>query len=174
MLEFGATTAAACALVLCSSGAIKVLQPLATRRLMYRLGLPSHVVVARGIGVVELAIGIVALGVGGVIPAGLLAVTFGLFALVSFRSMSSGAESCGCFGDRSAPPGGVQIVTNLGCAAAATVWGIQGGDALWAQPRWFLLAIFAMLTARIIVAFHNELSAVMGATAALRSRGMAT
>jgi uncharacterized protein YjeT (DUF2065 family) len=174
MPGFGATIAAACALVLCWSGLIKVAQPLATRRLLHGLGLPSHVVMARAIGVVELAIGAAALSMGGVLPAGVLAGAYAAFAVVSFRSMTSGAASCGCFGDRSAPPGWVQVVTNLGCVAAATTWGIQGGEALWTQPRWFLLSVFAVLTGRIIVALHTEVATVLAATAALRTRGVAT
>lgn len=111
----------AATVVLALAGAVKVVDPAGTRVALRTVGLPSSAAAARVIGSAELALAILVLAVGGVVPAlGVAAayVGFAAFAEV-LRARSRGRADCGCFGNASAPVSRLHFVVNLVLAAVA-------------------------------------------------------
>lgn len=113
----------AAALLLAVAGAIKVGRPAATRVALRSAGLPDGAVDARLLGVVELAIAVLALAVGGRTGAGLVALAYLGFAGFSLLVMrrARGRASCGCFGSSDAPLGVLHVVIDGLLAAVALV-----------------------------------------------------
>jgi len=113
----------AAALVLGTAGILKVLRPDPTRLALRAAGLPGSAVIARGIGVVEVAIALAAIGWGGRIPAALVAMAYLAFAGFSavVRRRSGGRASCGCFGSSTTPLTSFHVVADLLLAAVAIV-----------------------------------------------------
>lgn len=121
-------------LVLVASGATKLSEPEPFAVALAALGRPDHGThggqpgarrIAVGVGVVELAIGLAALVLGGAVVAGVAAVAYAGFTAVVLLARRRGMASCGCFGSRSGPPSTTHAALNAGsaavCAAAAVV-----------------------------------------------------
>jgi len=117
---------AAAALLLLVAGIAKIVRPGPTADLLASLGLPAGERLARGIGVVESAVGIVALGVGGPWPAAATGGFYVAFVVVVVRAIGAGATSCGCFGRVDAPPSWIHVIGNL--VLAAVSFAAIGGD----------------------------------------------
>jgi hypothetical protein len=73
------------------------------------------------LGVLEIALGGVALALPRPLVAALVAVAYAGFAAESLRLAVAGAEDCGCFGDVEAPAGYAHVAINLCCAGVAAV-----------------------------------------------------
>jgi len=110
--------------VLAVGGVAKVVGPDATVPMLRALGLPPSPVLARLLGLVEVATGVTAFLVGGRVLAAAVALLFVVFTAAVVRLRLAGdAVSCGCFGRSSAPPTMVHVVVDavaalVGVAAA--------------------------------------------------------
>ena len=105
------------ALVLFWSGTTKLADPNAVSRAMLVLGVgggrSTRRLVGRALGMIEVATASGAIALGGRWAAASIATLFGLFTLVALRLAHQNAESCGCFGDDSAPAGPVLVLVDL-------------------------------------------------------------
>ncbi len=112
--------AAMVAILLAVGGVSKGRQPDPTVRSMRALGLGANVALVRILAVVEVGLAALVVSIGGRGPAAAAAVLFVAFTWISARLLRLGdaAASCGCFGDRSAPPSRVHVAVD---AAAAMV-----------------------------------------------------
>jgi len=111
------------------AGAAKVARPSSTVRALRAAALPGTAtgeglgapVAGRLLGVVEVAVAVAALALGGRATAGLVAATYAGFALFTarlLRTAGAGAD-CGCFGAETSPASSIHIVVNLVIAAIA-------------------------------------------------------
>lgn len=127
---------AAAALLLLVAGLAKVIRPAPTSDLLATFGLPAAHSVAMAIGVVECAVGVTALTVGGALTAAVVGAIYVVFAVVVVRAMRVGAASCGCFGRVDAPPSWIHVVGNVALAAFsfAAVAGDTPIEVMDAQP----------------------------------------
>jgi hypothetical protein len=97
------------------SGAVKQLQPRATAQSMLDAGLPGSIALARGIGVIEIAVGVWALAAparGGAVALAVLYGSFSLFLAYVLREHPD-AGSCGCAGPTPVPPSRVHLVVDI-------------------------------------------------------------
>lgn len=131
----------AAVLVLGVAGALKVARPDPTRLALRAAGLPSTALVARGVGVVELAVAVWALALGGRAAAGAVAVAYGAFAAFSavVHRRSHGRASCGCFGSSSTPLTTFHVAVDAALATVAltaVVWPVPGLATVLADTPW--------------------------------------
>jgi uncharacterized protein YjeT (DUF2065 family) len=113
----------AAALLLVLAGAPKLVNPHDTRRALGSVGLPVPAVVVRAGGLVEVAIGTLALVQGGTVADGLVAASylgFTIFVIVALRS-GGVIASCGCVGRPDTPPTLAHILVT---AAFAVLTGV--------------------------------------------------
>jgi Methylamine utilisation protein MauE len=103
---------ASAALLLLVAGLAKIMRPAPTTDLLVSLGVPVGERSARGIGAVESAVGIAALGTGGAVTAAVTGAFYVAFVAVVVRAIGAGATSCGCFGRVDAPPSWIHVVGN--------------------------------------------------------------
>jgi hypothetical protein len=144
MSPFAGSLYAAAAL-LGLAGVVKATTPAATRVALRSAGLPSTPLVARALGVVEVAIAASALAVGGRIPAALVALAYLGFAWFAHRldRATRGTASCGCFGASSAPVGTLHVAFDL--VGAALVAGAVADPAPGIAHAGLLLPALAVL-----------------------------
>lgn len=112
------------AALLAVGGGLKAAQPAATARALAGLGLPRFSpALVRLAGGAEAGLAVLALVLGGPVPAGLVAASYLAFAGVVALALRRGLpiSSCGCFGAQDSPPTLAHLVLNLGAAAAAGV-----------------------------------------------------
>ncbi len=110
------------ALLLVVAGLGKALDPGPTVRAAGSAGLPFQVTLPmiRLLGAGEVAVGAVALLVGGAVPAVLVALSYAAFAVFVGRGLLRGdLESCGCFSGDDAPPSVLHVGVNVFLALAA-------------------------------------------------------
>jgi hypothetical protein len=112
---------AAAAVLLLIAGAAKVSRPVPTSDMIASLGLPALVWGVRTLGVVEMALAVAALGVGGPWFASAVGVLYSLFTIVVVRALAVGATSCGCFGRADTPPSWLHVTGNALFAIASFV-----------------------------------------------------
>jgi len=117
---------AAAAVLLIIAGIAKVARPSTTADMLFSLGVPDLGFLggerlAVGLGIVETAVGIGALAIGGPAAAAIVGVFYLGFAGAVVRALSVGAVSCGCFGRVDAPPSWLHVVGNTALAAASFV-----------------------------------------------------
>jgi len=113
---------AAAAVLLAIGGAAKIARPTTASDLFESLGLPRTKLVTlltRGLGVFEVAVGTVALAVGGTLPAAAVACLYAVFAVATLRAVVAGVADCGCFGMRGVPPSWLHVIVDLVLAAAS-------------------------------------------------------
>ena len=113
-------------LVVVVAGVSKLLEPSATATTLDALGLPGGAGTARAVGVVEVALGMGGLVVGGPWFAAGVALSYATFAVVVAVARHRELPSCGCFGARSAPPSPVHIVVNAVSALVAGAAAVAG------------------------------------------------
>jgi hypothetical protein len=115
--------------VVAVAGVWKLAQPAAAHAALRTLGLSVPPIAVRALGLAELAVGIVAVAIGGRLAGALLAVAYGGFAVVAERlRRAPGTVSCGCFGSSSAPPGHLHVAVNLAGLAVALAVSALGVD----------------------------------------------
>jgi hypothetical protein len=112
---------AAAAVLLMIAGLAKLGRPAPAAELVTTLGLPAPLSGVRALGLLEVALALAALAVGGRSPAMAVGGLYLLFALVVVRALSLGASSCGCFGRADTPPSWVHVLGNTGFAIASFV-----------------------------------------------------
>lgn len=147
------------ALVILVGGAAKVVAPSGFAGLLGTFRVPAPRIVAVGAGVVELALGAVALVVGGPWLALAVAGAYLLFAGTVLLARRRGAPDCGCFGAVAAPPSSLHVVLNVAAAAVALgAAAVAGGpppllDVLGDQPLAGVayLGLLAMATWLVVV-----------------------
>jgi hypothetical protein len=115
---------ASAAVLLVLAGVVKVSRPTTAADLMQTLGAPSRgpwsgTHLAVGLGVIEIALGVI--GLVSELPAAAVAigVLYVIFGLTVLRAMALGATSCGCFGRIESPPTWFHVFGNAVLAAAA-------------------------------------------------------
>ncbi len=117
----------AAALLLVVAGLAKLKDPLPARTAIVAARLPGGAALrspgaARAVGAAELLVGTAALLVGGRWTSALLALAYGLLALMAARLLAVAAGTgCGCFGASRAPISRWHLVLDLAFAAAAAV-----------------------------------------------------
>jgi hypothetical protein len=129
------------AALLVLGGALKALNPGDTALALGELGLPHARPLVRVGGVVEVAVGVGALLVGGSAFAVLVAVSYAAFAVFVLVALRAGRpiSSCGCFGKVDTPPSTVHMVIDLvvvvvALAAAVVRDSVALPDVLADQP----------------------------------------
>ncbi len=115
---------AAAAVLLLLAGGAKIARPSTTADLLFSLrvpllGFPSAEAQAIVLGVLEMALGVAALAIGGVVTAGLVGVFYVGFAAAVVRALMVGATSCGCFGRTESPPTRIHVAGNVGLAVVS-------------------------------------------------------
>lgn len=162
--------------VLVAAGSSKVMDPAGTAGALGALGLPGGTVAARGLGAVEVVLGLAGLAVGGTLVAAGVAIAYAFFAVVVAVARRRELPSCGCFGARSAPPSRVHVVVNVASAAVAAVAAALGplgvADGLAGVPLGtaaVTLGLVALATGLVIVV-DTVVAEVVEASAALHEQ----
>ena len=118
--------------LLALGGAFKAASPGDTAKALRGLGLPGWPLLVRLGGVLEIAVGVVALLTGDRVAAALVMVSYLGFAAFVAVALARGVPiaTCGCFGKADTPPSVVHLVINLGAAVAALAVVVDPGVAL--------------------------------------------
>ena len=168
----------AAALLLLAAGAVKVASPAGTRVALQKAGLPSQAMAVRLLGIVEVAIAVAALAIGGAVAAGLVALAYlgfaGFAALLSHRTRNT--ASCGCFGASDAPVGTVHVVVDLVAAAlcaAAALDPTTGLAQATSETPWARVPFYG-LTALLAWATYLSLTLLPELQAAMKTPGAAS
>jgi hypothetical protein len=124
------------ALVLAIAGVGKLSNPAPARAALRALGVRAPSSTVRALGAAEVALGVAAVVVGGVVlPLG-VAAAYVAFGIVAWR-LRGASVGCGCFGAASsAPPGGLHVgvdAVSAAIAAGAAGAGVPGVRAAWAD-----------------------------------------
>lgn len=110
----------AAALLLAVAGITKLRDPQPTLRAARTSGLPLNELGVRVFGVAEIAVGLVALVLGGPVAAALVAASYAGFGLFVARGLVRGdLDSCGCFSGEESPPSVVHVGVNAFLALSA-------------------------------------------------------
>jgi hypothetical protein len=116
------------AALLVVAGLVKQVRPRATAQALLDAGLPGSVPIARGVGAVELAVGVWALAApaaGGALALGVLYLGFvGFLAYVLWTHPEAG--SCGCAGPTPVPPSRLHLVLNVIAGLAGLGYALAG------------------------------------------------
>lgn len=78
------------------------------------------------VGLVELALGLAALAIGGSLVAWAVAAAYAAFTVVVLLARRRGLTTCGCFGARSGAPRGVHAALNAASAVVAAAAALRG------------------------------------------------
>jgi hypothetical protein len=107
--------------LLAVSGIAKVHRPRAARGALSAAGLPGGTRAVRGLGAVEVAVGVGCVLSPGPAVASAAMVLYASFALFLHRLIHSGDRQapCGCLGGRDVRPGTLHVVLNLAAAVVA-------------------------------------------------------
>lgn len=166
----------AAALLLVASGAVKVARPDATRIALRTGGLPSSRLVARALGLGEIAVAAYALVAGGRLAAGAMLAAYAGFAAYAerLRRVGRGSVGCGCFGSSSAPVGRLHVAIDLAVAAAALgaiVVPVAPATLVLAETPWAgtVFAGFTVLLAWLLLVGLTALPEALAATKPPRS-----
>jgi hypothetical protein len=113
--------ALAIAALLALAGAQKVLDPTMTVGALRSLRLPASPTFVRLGAAAELALGVLAIGVGGALTWSLVAASYLAFAVFVVTALRRGTMigSCGCFGREDTPPHWSHVALNLVLAGVA-------------------------------------------------------
>jgi hypothetical protein len=102
------------------------------------IGLPSSNALARAVGAVEIAVGVVG-AIGGGRSAWAVAVLYAAFVVVAAQLLRRAPRAaCGCIGDRSGRVGVAHVASSVAAAAVATTYAVGdgwgGADVVADQP----------------------------------------
>ena len=117
------------AALLMVSGAVKVLRPQATVQAMLDAGLPGSRAVARGLGAMEVGVGLwasAAPAAGGALALAVLYLAFAGFLAFVLRARPQ-AGSCGCAGATAVPPSYLHLWLDVAAAACAIAYAASSG-----------------------------------------------
>jgi hypothetical protein len=121
----------ACAVLLAVAGGTKVAAPKATVAAFAATRLPgarslAKTLVIRTFGVTEIGLALLAVVVGGAVPAGLVALAYVILGVVAWRLVRyAPGQDCGCFGSSAEPASNWHVGVDVGAAliaGAATIW----------------------------------------------------
>ena len=114
-----------------AGGALKVVRPDFTARVMREMGLPVSATAVRAGALVELVIAAGALVGGGRSLAALVSASYAGFALFVLAALRRGVplSSCGCFGADDTPPTLTHLALNLVAASVAGAVALTGSGA---------------------------------------------
>jgi hypothetical protein len=163
--------AAGC-LVLALAGAAKLAHPAATASAMRAIGLPSQLLVARGVGLAELVIGIAGAFAGGSWVAWLVAAEWFALGVTALALLRRPNVPCGCFGEVSPAPVGPEHVAvdaafgALAVVVATTVEGSLAEAVAAGRGGWLLVGTQIVLVALLVRALLSDLPALRAAGAA--------
>lgn len=150
--------------LLALAGAQKVLDPTMTVGALRSLRLPASPALVRVGAAAELALGVLAIGVGGVVTWLLVALSYLAFAAFVVAALRSGTMlgSCGCFGREDTPPHWSHVVLNVVLAGVALALAGQGDgaplDSLADEPgRGAVVAALAGVALYLLYALYVEL-----------------
>jgi hypothetical protein len=149
--------AVACAL-LGLAGVAKVLRPVPTAGALRALRLPGPLNGVRLLGLVEVALGLAAVGTGSRVLVGLVGLAYLCFAAFVVAATRAGTDiqSCGCFGTVDTPPSAVHVVVNLVLAAAALAAAATGLPTLadlLATQQWGGLPFLLLVVVTVYLGF---------------------
>ena len=154
------------AAVLVVSGLAKLFRPATAVGAFEALDLPGGTPVVRALGIVEVTLALVVVGVGG--PAYyVLGAWYLALAIVAVLLVRAGSASCGCFGAASSPPSGPHVVANLVAAAISFAAAAAGVGALAAELSDLgtgaaaLLLVWAAIGTGVAVAIYSVLPVVL-------------
>lgn len=129
------------------------------------------------IGIIESAVGVAALAIGGPALAAATGTLYVGFVIVVWRAIATGAESCGCFGRVDAPPSKIHIIGNVGLAAvsfvaigADTPLDVMDGQPAGGVGFVFLVGVLAGLALVAFTALPEALGARTGTAAPVQFR----
>ncbi|MBW3620944.1 MAG: hypothetical protein KY461_11915 [Actinobacteria bacterium] len=117
------------AAVLVLAGSAKVRRPSGTVAALAGAGLRARAWPVRFLGLVEVAIGVTVLTVGGTGPAAATAVLYAAFAAFVVRQRRRAGATCGCFGEERTPVGAGHVAVNVVATVAATVGAVTAAPA---------------------------------------------
>jgi Methylamine utilisation protein MauE len=144
------------------SGVMKIADPATVTGALAQLRLPSGRWTATALGVFEVGLGATAIAVGGRPAAASLGLWYLLLAGAAFALLRRGASSCGCFGDRSAPPSPLHVGLDLTAAAVAAVGAALGTPSVsevWSElgAATVVLGAFVAIGCALLVAAFDLL-----------------
>jgi uncharacterized membrane protein YphA (DoxX/SURF4 family) len=117
------------AALLALAGARKITAPDATTAALQGARLPSDRRLVRLLGAGEVVAGAAVLGVGGTVPAAVVALAYATFTVFAYRQSRRGA-GCGCFGETNAPATGMHVGIDAAGAGAAALAAWRPGPSL--------------------------------------------
>ncbi len=136
------------ALLLLAAGLEKLERPAPTALALGRGGLRVPDVAVRGLGVVEIAVGLAAAALGGVVGIAVAVLYLGFAGFTARQVLQARrtgeAADCGCFGDAEAPVGWTHVVVNLLLAAAGLTAAAVGADGLVGSGSWAVVPVAAL------------------------------
>jgi hypothetical protein len=157
--------------VLVVAGGWKMRRPEPARSALRALGVPVPAWIVRALGLGEVALGALALLVGGAAVAATVAVAYLVFAAVAWR-LRDGEIGCGCFGAASTtPPGVLHVAVNLASVVVVTVAaidGVPGYPSAWGDlpglgvAHALLVAIGAIATLALLTVLPDARAAADG------------
>lgn len=156
----------ASALLLVVAGAAKVRDPLPLVRALRSARLPAPVAAVRALAVVEVALGLAAVLLGGRVTAVLVAASYAAFTAFVLLARARGGvlASCGCFGRADTPPTAAHVVTTGALALLAAGVAVAPldplPDLLAAAPAAGLPLLLATVTVAVLV--HGVLALLPG------------
>ena len=111
--------------LLALAGGMKVVSPDPTSRALRAAGLPHARVLVRGIGLVEVLIGVTGIVRGSSIVAFSAAAFYAGFAWFVIHALRHrlAISSCGCFGAAETPPSMNHVIVNIGAVLVLTIAG---------------------------------------------------
>ncbi|MGH9273299.1 MAG: MauE/DoxX family redox-associated membrane protein [Acidimicrobiales bacterium] len=164
------------AALLAVAGAQKVLDPTMTVGALRALRLPSAPVLVRVGAAAELALGVLAIGVGGAVVWSLVAASYVAFAIFVVAALRHGTMlgSCGCFGRDDTPPHWSHVGLNLVLAGVAVALAAQSDgaplDAVADDPGvGVAVSVLAGLALYLLYALYVELPRTLAAARSARS-----
>lgn len=151
------------AVVLAVTGTRKVVDPAGIVAALDAAGLPSGEAIGRGLGLIEVGVGVWVLVGGGSVSAAAMALLYGGFVAFIIANRVRGLDvPCGCIGTSTAPPGRYHVTIDLVAVVAAS-WAMAapvGPAADWADHGAVgLLALVGVVVSAALVAVGLEASA---------------
>lgn len=154
------------------AGVAKIARPTAPGRALLLAGLPGGPAAARGLGALEVGVGLAGLVVGGLAwaPQAVLYVGFTAFVL---RERTRPSASCGCFGEEDVPLTALHVGVDAllaAAAVAAVVTGAPGVAGLGAGGVTWLVVPLAALATLVVRMLLVDLPVLADAMQAVEAR----